>query len=82
MGAGASVTVDDMKSLPQWKILEEADVKLPDEEKVIPKILAGAPFRDFDPYLKYGGDYLGSPLDSKDFKYLTFTELPKVLIFF
>ena len=30
-----------------------------------------------DPYLKYGGSYGGDPKDSRDFKYVTFSELPK-----
>jgi hypothetical protein len=30
-----------------------------------------------DPYLKYGGAYGHDPKDSKDFKYLNFTECPK-----
>lgn len=30
-----------------------------------------------DPYLKYGGSYVADSKDSKDFKYVTFTELPK-----
>jgi len=29
------------------------------------------------PYLKYGGAYLGDPKDTSDFKYVTFTELPR-----
>lgn len=30
-----------------------------------------------DPYLKYGGSYGGDVKDSKDFKYVLFSELPK-----
>jgi hypothetical protein len=30
-----------------------------------------------DPYLLYGGSYANDPKDSKDFKYLSFTECPK-----
>jgi hypothetical protein len=32
--------------------------------------------RAMDPYLKYGGSYLGDAKDTKDFKYVTFDEVP------
>ena len=81
MGAAASVTVEDVQKLPQWKILSEADVKLADDQKVIPKILSGdLDFKTVDPYIAYGGEYLGDSKDAPDFKYLTFNELPKVII--
>lgn len=73
MGAGASaVTQEDVQGLPQYAILG-GDAKfneLKDEEgKVdVAKIE--------DPYLKFGGSYAGDAKDTKDFKYVTFTELP------
>lgn len=77
MGAAASITVDDVQKLPQWTILTELDVKLADADKVIPKILNGTvPFRDVDPYVKFGGAYNGDSKDAPDFKYLTFSEPP------
>jgi len=33
--------------------------------------------RAMDPYLKYGGSYLGDAKDTKDFKYVTYEEVPK-----
>lgn len=73
MGAGASVTQEDVKSMPQYTILggDAKFAELKDEEgKVdLAKIT--------DPYLKYGGSYGGDLKDTKDFKYLTFSELPK-----
>lgn len=31
-----------------------------------------------DPFLKYGGSYAGDPKDTADFKYVKFTEVPKL----
>jgi len=72
MGAGASVTQEDVKSMPQYTILggDAKFAELKDEEG---KVDLG---KIEDPYLKYGGTYAGDAKDSKDFKYLTFTELP------
>lgn len=65
MGAAAStLSEEDVKKLPQWKI-------------------AGTTYDDYkngkvkDPYLTYGGSYAGDVKDSPDFKYLSFSELPK-----
>ena len=74
MGAAASVvTEDDVKEFPQYKILggaaKFAELKGEDGTVSLDKVE--------DPYLKYGGAYLGDAKDSKDFKYLTFAELPK-----
>jgi len=74
MGAGASVvSEDDVKEFPQYKILggsaKFAELKGEDGTVALDKVE--------DPYVKYGGAYLGDSKDSKDFKYLTFTELPK-----
>mmetsp|Transcript_24412 Transcript_24412/g.40728 ORF Transcript_24412/g.40728 Transcript_24412/m.40728 type:complete len:473 (+) Transcript_24412:122-1540(+) len=72
MGAAASVTQEEVKQFPQYKILggdAEFD-KLKDEEgKVALEKVA-------DPYLKYGGAYKGDDKDAPDFKYLTFDSLP------
>lgn len=75
MGAAASVSIDDVKTHPQFTILgaekikevfgENSSVTLVESSKV-------------DPYLKYGGAYKGDPKDSKDFHYVIYDELPKV----
>lgn len=75
MGAGAStVTEEDVKLLPQYTILggnnyfvtkkdENGALKLTDVD---------------DPYLKYGGAYnWDDPKNTKDFKYMVWTELPQ-----
>ena len=84
MGSAASISnAEDLakiKSKPQWTILVENDKKLKEEDKIIPKIETNpADWQKYDPYLKYGGAYLGDEKDSIDFNYLTFTELPKVI---
>ncbi len=72
MGAGASVSQEEAKNFPQYKILggDAEFEKLKDE--------AGKVSADKyqDPYLKYGGAYLGDAKDTKDFKYVTFDKLP------
>lgn len=73
MGAGASVTQEEVNKLPQYTILggDEKFAELKDEEGKV------ALEKVEDPYLAYGGTYAGDPKDSADFKYLTFTEVPK-----
>lgn len=59
--------------MPQYKILggDEKFAELKEEDGRVP-------FSKFeDPYLKYGGAYMGDVKDTPDFKYLTFTEVPK-----
>jgi len=75
MGAAASVTQEDVKSMPQYAILggDKKWNELKDENNVVDLAAKGIS----DPYLQFGGAYLGDPKDAKDFKYLTFTELPK-----
>eukprot|EP01032_Pedospumella_encystans_P034945 gene34945-39517_t len=65
MGAGASVSQEEAKNFPQYKILggDAEFEKLKDEEG---KVSAD---KYQDPYLKYGGAYLGDAKDTKDFKY-------------
>lgn len=74
MGAAASVSQDDVRNLPQYKIAggdekwsevkgEDGNLSLPYPE---------------DPYLKYGGRYNEEdPKNTVDFKYLIFEELPR-----
>jgi len=73
MGAGGSVAKEDIDRMPQYKILggdaKYQEVKGEDGTIDLSKIE--------DPYLKYGGAYLGDAKDTKDFKYVTFTELPR-----
>lgn len=73
MGAGASVSQDDIKDMPQYTILGgEAkfnELKGDDGNLDLSKVT--------DPYLQYGGSYAGDAKDTKDFKYVTFIELPK-----
>jgi len=72
MGAGASVTQEDVNALPQYKIMggDEKFAELKDAEGKLDLT------KIEDPYLKYGGSYAGDPKDSKDFKYVTYTEFP------
>lgn len=73
MGASASVSKDDVKGLPQYTILG-GDAKF-EELKNDDGLVSLAAIED--PYLKYGGSYAGDPKDSSDFKYVTWTELPR-----
>lgn len=73
MGAGASVSQDEVSALPQYHILG-GDAKFAELKEDDGKV----PLSKFeDPYLKYGGEYRGDVKDSKDFKYLTFDTVPK-----
>lgn len=74
MGNGASVvSQSDVAHLPQYAILggdaKFAELKDADGNLALEKVE--------DPYLKYGGAYAGDIKDTTDFKYVTFTELPK-----
>lgn len=73
MGSAVSVAREDVENMPQYKILgghvKFEEMKGPDGKVDLTAVE--------DPYLKYGGAYLGDQKDSSDFKYVTFTELPK-----
>jgi len=72
MGATASITQEDAKLLPQYKILEK-DGKLPFTEGKTSVELKEVK----DPYLLYGGKYADNdPKNTKDFYYLQFDERP------
>jgi len=73
MGAGASVSQEDVKRFPQYKILggDAEFEKIKDEHGMVSLDKVA------DPYLKYGGMYAGDAKDTPDFKSVTFTELPK-----
>jgi creatine kinase len=73
MGAGASVDKEEVKDLPQYKIMG-GDAKF-DELKGEDGKLELTKFED--PYLKYGGAYGSDPKNTADFKYVEFAELPK-----
>lgn len=73
MGAGASFSQEEAKAFPQYKILG-GDEKFNELKGEDGRIGAGS---YEDPYLKFGGSYEGDPKDSADFKYVTWTELPK-----
>lgn len=73
MGAGASVSLEDVKNLPQFTILG-GDAKFDELKGEDGKVDLG---KVEDPYLVYGGSYAGDAKDAADFKYLTFTEVPK-----
>ena len=73
MGAGASVSKEDVQSLPQYTILG-GDAKFEELKDAEGKV---AMDKITDPYLMYGGLYAGDPKDSSDFKYVAFNELPK-----
>lgn len=73
MGAGASVSQDEVNMYPQYKILggdaKFAELKGEDGKVALEAIE--------DPYLKYGGHYGEDIKNTKDFKYVTYSELPK-----
>jgi len=74
MGAGASVSQDEVSSLPQYKIMGGSakfdELKNEDGTLDLAKVE--------DPYLKYGGAYnLDDVKNTKDFKYMIFNECPK-----
>lgn len=73
MGAGASVAQEEVKDLPQYTILG-GDAKFAELKGEDGKVSSD---KFSDPYLLYGGSYAGDIKDTRDFKYLTFTELPK-----
>lgn len=73
MGAAASVSQDDVKNLPQYKIAggdeKWAEVKGEDGNLALPYAE--------DPYLAFGGKYSDAdPKNTADFKYLEFESLP------
>jgi len=72
MGAGASVSQEEVCKFPQYAILggDAKYAELKDEEGKV-----GAD-KYTDPYLQYGGSYAGDPKDAADFKYVTWSELP------
>lgn len=72
MGAAASVTKEEVSKYPQYTILggESKYEELKEEDGTLNLSKVE------DPYLKYGGAYLGDPKDAPDFKYVTFETLP------
>jgi creatine kinase len=74
MGTGASVTLDQVKDLPQYTILggEAKFTELAAEDGTVDLTKVE------DPYLKYGGAYdEADAKNSNDFKYVKFDEVPK-----
>lgn len=73
MGAGASVSQDEVKNYPQYTILG-GDSKFNELKGEDGKVsLEGVA----DPYLAYGGAYDDAdPKNTPDFKYLTFSSVP------
>jgi creatine kinase len=74
MGAAASISQEEIEAMPQYKIWTAAGGKIDDVKGEDGKVDLG---KVEDPYLKYGGSYAGDDKDSTDFKYLSFSELPK-----
>lgn len=73
MGAAASISQDEVKNLPQYKIAggEEKWNEIKGEDGNL-----ALPYPE-DPYLKFGGRYSDSdPKNTPDFKYLEFDALP------
>jgi hypothetical protein len=73
MGTGASVSREEVSTLPQYIILggdrKFDELKDGDGKVELSKVA--------DPYLKYGGAYSGDIKDTKDFKYVNYSSLPK-----
>jgi len=77
MGAGASVTEEEVKNLPQYKILgggdKFAELKAEDGTLDLTKVE--------DPYLKFGGAYnMDDAKNADDFKYIKWDEVPKFVM--
>jgi creatine kinase len=72
MGTGASVSRDEVSHLPQYTILG-GDAKFDELKGGDGKVELA---KVEDPYLIYGGAYLGDIKDTADFKYVTYTSLP------
>jgi hypothetical protein len=74
MGAGASVTQDEVKLLPQYQILggdKKWNQLVPDDALD----LADPRFKD--PYIRFGGEYnLEDKKNTPDFKYIKFEDAP------
>eukprot|EP01036_Dinobryon_divergens_P036533 gene36533-47592_t len=72
MGAGGSVTHEDVKDMPQYTILggEPEFLKLKGEDGRVDLSKVA------DPYLQYGGSYAGDVKDTKDFKYVNWSTIP------
>lgn len=73
MGTGASVSREEVNNLPQYTILG-GDAKFDELKNEEGKVELG---KVEDPYLKFGGTYAGDIKDTADFKYLSYTTLPK-----
>ena len=75
MGGAASISVDNIKNHPQFRIVgnEVKDEVIKAYTEVNTEVC-----KKLDPYLKYGGSYRGNHKDTKKFHYVTFDELPKV----
>lgn len=72
MGAGASVSQEEVKSYPQYTILG-GDSKFEELKDAEGKVALD---KFEDPYLKFGGHYAEDPKNTADFKYLQFDALP------
>jgi len=77
MGGAASVKKEDVEKLPQYAFLggDAKFAELKDEEGVV------SANKFADPWLLYGGTYAGDPKEDpafNDYKYITFTEVPKL----
>ena len=62
-GASASLTQEEVKLLPQYTILG-GDAKFEELKEADGTITLS---KVEDPYLKYGGAYMGDPKDTKDY---------------
>eukprot|EP00401_Gymnodinium_catenatum_P029635 CAMPEP_0117558446 /NCGR_PEP_ID=MMETSP0784-20121206/52840_1 /TAXON_ID=39447 /ORGANISM="" /LENGTH=475 /DNA_ID=CAMNT_0005355775 /DNA_START=44 /DNA_END=1471 /DNA_ORIENTATION=+ len=71
--AGSVISKEEVEKFPQYTILggDKTFDELKNEEGKV------STDKYTDPYLKYGGSYAGDPKDSTDFKYVTFSEVPK-----
>jgi creatine kinase len=74
MGAAASVSQEEVSKYPQFTILG-GEKKFKELQNAEGKVDLSA---ISDPYLKYGGAYLGDLKDTTDFKYVTFTDRPNL----
>lgn len=71
MGLCASLSKEDVEKSPEKTVKAKSEEVKDSNGDIVIDIID-------DSYLKYGGSYYGDPKDTVDFKYVKFTEIPKL----
>ena len=71
MGLCASLSKEDVEKSPEKAVKAKSEEIKDSNGDIIIDLVD-------DSYLKYGGSYCGDPKDTIDFKYVKFTEIPKL----